>query len=333
MMHPAEDRMRMGASELRPASAFTPITPAQRDGGWPAASLPEHAALGKFEHSVSMLAWAFNEEAVIETFLRTAVALLDRAVTDWEIVLVDDCSTDRTNEIAAAFAAREPRLRLVRHERNLNVGLACRTAIANARKEFLFWQTVDWSYDIGKLRIFLELLKHFDVVQGIRPVPIRLLSYIPVLRSIYRVRRRSDSFYKAIVSLGNYYVLTILFGVRFHDFQNVTFYRTADVQALPLVGRTSFINPELLLKSYYNGARIIEVPIRFISRQQGVAKGTQLPAVIRSVIDTARNWIAWGIASRLHNPRGRPIRRVSEPFRLEQSTLRLVLPLFEDFKR
>jgi hypothetical protein len=306
--------------------------PSLQEGGWPATSLPEHLALGKFSRSVSLLAWAYNEELLIESFLYRAVALLDRTVTDWEIVLVDDCSIDRTNEIAADFAAREPRLRLVRHERNLNVGMACRTAIAHARKEFLFWQTVDWSYDISKLRIFLELLTHFDAVQGIRPVPIRLLSYIPVLRSIYRVQRRSDSLYKAVISLGNYYVLTILFGVRFHDFQNITFYRTRTVQALSLVGRTSFINPELLMKSYHSGARFIEVPIRFIARQKGVAKGTRLPAVIHSILDTALNWIAWGIGSRLHSVRGQPIRRVSEPFRLNQAVLRLVLPLFEDFK-
>jgi glycosyltransferase involved in cell wall biosynthesis len=302
------------------------------DGGWPASSLPEHIALGKFGPSVSMLAWAYNEEALIESFLQRAVALLERTATDWEIVLVDDCSTDRTNEIATAFAEQEPRVRVVRHERNLNVGIANRTAIAHASKEFLFWQTVDWSYDISKLRIFLELLLHFDAVQGIRPVPIRLLSYIPVLRSIYRVRRRSDTLYKSIISLGNYYVLTSLFGVRFHDFQNVTFYRTRAVQALPLVARTSFINPELLLKSYYSGARFIEVPIRFISRQKGIAKGTRLRPVIRSIVDTARNWVTWGLRSRFRGIRKQPIWRVSEPFRLEQDILRLVLPLFEDFK-
>ncbi|HSV23651.1 MAG TPA: glycosyltransferase family 2 protein, partial [Xanthobacteraceae bacterium] len=242
------------------APASVPSGSLPQEGGWPSTSLPEHVALGKFTHGVSMLAWAHNEEILIESFLERAVALLDRVAIDWEIVLVDDGSTDRTNEIATTFAAREPRVRLIRHQHNLNVGMACRTAIAQASKEFLFWQTVDWSYDIGKLRVFLELLMHFDAVQGIRPVPIRLMSYIPVLRSIYRVRRRSDSFYKAIISLGNYYVLTILFGVRFHDFQNVTFYRTRVVQALPLVARTSFINPELLLRSYYQGARFIEVP-------------------------------------------------------------------------
>jgi hypothetical protein len=215
-------------------AACIPIAAPFQNGGWPEASLSEHVALRKFTRGVSMLAWACNEEDLIEGFLRRAGALLDRTATDWEIVLVHDCSTDRTNEIATAFALND---------------MACRTAIAHASKAFLFWQTVDWSYDIDKLRIFLELLTHFDAAQRIRPVPIRLLSYIPVLRSIYRVRRRSDSLYKAIISLGNYHVLSILFGARFHDFQNVTFYRTRAVQGFSIVGRTSFVNPELLLKA------------------------------------------------------------------------------------
>lgn len=301
-------------------------------GGWPLASLPEYVARGKFDHSVSLLAWGYNEEQLVQSFLERAIELLDQVVEDWEIVFVDDCSTDRMPAILAAFAAGEPRLRVVRHPRNLNVGMACRTAIAHAHKEFLFWQTVDWSYDIGKLRIFLELLKHYDVVQGIRPVPIRLLSYIPVVRSIYRVRRRSDNLYKAIISLGNYYLLRILFGVRFQDFQNVTFYRTATVQALSLEGRTSFINPELLLKTYYGGARFIEVPIRFIARTKGEAKGTKLKSVLHSICDTLRNWLAWGARFRVQSSGSQGISRVSDPFRLDQPVLQLVLPLFDDFK-
>jgi len=295
--------------------------------------LPEHVALGKFDRSVSMLSWGYNEELLVGAFLQRAFELLDSTVQDWEIVFVDDCSTDHTPEILRPFAAHEPRLRVIRHERNLNVGMACRTAVASARKEYLFWQTVDWSYDIGKLRIFLELLKHFDAVQGVRPVPIRLMSYIPVLRSIYRVQRRSDNIQKALISLGNYYALRILFGVRFHDFQNVTFYSTRRAQELQLVGRTSFVNPEMLLKSYYGGTRFIEVPIRFIPRTQGDPKGTKLKTVLRSVLDTARNWIGWGARLRWLGRalRRRRIFRVAEPFRLDQGVLRLILPLFEDY--
>lgn len=303
-------------------------------GGWPDTSLPEHVALGKFDGSVSLGAWAYNEELLVEGFLTRAIDLLNRTVHNWEIVFVDDGSTDRTPEILQKFAEREPRLRVIRHTRNLNVGFAFRAAIASARNEYFFSQTVDWSYDLSRLRVFLELLRHFDVVQGIRPVPIRLLSYIPVVRSIYRIQRRSDTIYKAIISLANYYILRILFGARFHDFQNITFYPTKWVQETEVVGRTSFANPEILLKSYYRGARIIEVPIRFMKRSQGVAKGTKLKSVIRSLIDTVKNWLSWGIRLRLSRQDAalKQIYRVAEPFRLEQPVLRLILPLFDDFK-
>jgi hypothetical protein len=170
------------------------------------------------------------------------------------------------------------------------------------------------------------------VVQGIRPVPIRLLGYIPVVRSIYRIQRRSDTLYKAVISLASYYILRIFFGVSFHDFQNITFYPIGMVRQIELVGRTSFVNPELLLKSYYRGASFIEVPIRFIKRDLGLAKGTKIKTVMRSLADTARNWIAWGMRYRLMRRHPSVIYRVAEPFRLDQPVLRLILPLFDDFK-
>ncbi len=123
-----------------------------------------------------MIAWGYNEEALIGGFLDRALAILEEAVSDYELILVDDGSTDRTGEIAQAHARKNPRLRVITHERNMNVGPSLKRAMAAARKEFVFWQTVDWSYDLTHLRLFLELLKHFDVVVGVRPVPIRLLS-------------------------------------------------------------------------------------------------------------------------------------------------------------
>jgi hypothetical protein len=298
-------------------------------------SFPQHAGLEKFDRGVSLLAWGLNEAELLPSFLDQAFSLLDSAVADFEIVFVNDGSTDASTTILNRYAAREPRLKVIHHDRNYNVGIAIRTAVAHASKEFLFWQTVDWSYDIRKLRIFLELLKHFDVVQGVRPVPIRLLSYIPVIRSFYRVNRRSDTLRKAAVSLANYYTLRILFGATFHDFQNVTFYPTRLAQSLQIAGRTSFVNPELLLKSLASGARIIEVPIRFIPRTQGEAKGTSLSAIFRAAIDTVRNWAKWGISNRAilksGGQRGR-VWRVAEPFWLSEDVLYLVVPLFEDYR-
>ena len=290
---------------------------------------------GKFNHSVSLLAWGLNEEELVEEFLDRAFALLEQTVNDYEIVFVNDGSTDNTGAILQDYSRRNPHLKVITNPKNVNVGISCRNAVEHASKDYLFWQTVDWSYDIDNLRTFLELLEHFDVVQGIRPVPERLLSYIPVLRSIYRVKGRSDNIWKAIISLSNYYVQRILFGVHFHDFQNVTFYPTPLAQSLNLQARTPFINPEMLIKSYYRGAQFIEVPINFIPRSKGEAKGTKFKTVVRTVVDILRHWIRWGwklrFLSEYRNNKG-SIKRVANPFRLSDEVLYISVPLFKKFK-
>jgi glycosyltransferase involved in cell wall biosynthesis len=288
----------------------------------------------KFEHSVSLLAWAYNEQTLVESFLDRATTLLDQTTVDWEIVLINDGSTDRTGELLAAYAQREPRLRVIDNEVNRNVGYCCKRAIGSATKDFLFWQTVDWSYDISHLRALLELTRHFDVVQGIRPTPIRLVSYIPLVRSIYRVKTRSDNWRKAVVSLANYYLLRILFGVPFHDFQNITIYPTKMVQGCELTGNSAFVNPECLIRTYSKGARFIEVPIPFISRSEGIAKGTRFGTIVRAVTDILVNWFRWGIALRISRRRSQlaPIRRVAEPFQLSEEVAALVVPLLKYFR-
>jgi glycosyltransferase involved in cell wall biosynthesis len=289
---------------------------------------------GKFKHSVSMLTWGYNEEELAGPFLEKAIALMDSNVEDFEIVFVNDASTDSTRDIVEEYAKKDSRIKLINHERNMNVGWACRTAIKNASKEYLFWETVDWSYDLSNMRIFLELLNYFDVVQGVRTPPFRILSYIPLLRTLYRIRKRSDNMKAAFVSLSNYYLIRILFGVPFQDFQNVTFYPTKLAQSADLVGVSSFINPEILIKSYAAGARFIEVPIKFIPRSAGTAKGIKLKAVARSVRDVLGNAAFWGVKLNLsmRTKRQHQIYRIMEPFYLSDEVLALVMPLFKEFR-
>lgn len=286
----------------------------------------------KFKESVSLLAWGYNEEDLIEGFLNRAIALMESTVEEFEIVFVNDGSTDGTGAIVNAYAVREPRLKVVHHQRNHDVGVALRTAVQSATKKYLLWQTVDWSYDIKHLRIFLELTAHFDVIQGVRPVPERLFSRIPVVRSVYRVKGRSDSFAKAFLSIANYYVLRLLFGARFHDFQNVTLYPTALIQSMEHCGYSSFSNPEYLLKVYATGATFLEVPINFIPRGAGNAKGTRWRSILRSLTDISTQWWNWGYKLRREHPvNSGQIRRVADPFKLEEPVIQLVLPLFKDF--
>ncbi len=257
-------------------------------------------ALPKFDRSVSLLCWAYNEEDSIQEYLERATLLMGEAVEDYEIVLIDDGSTDRTSDIAKEFQKKEPTLKIFKNERNLNVGISSQRAIQRATKEYLFWQTIDWSYDISNLRQFLEYLKTYDIVQGVRrkPVNVRLKLMKPIalilkLFGIKHLTRRSDTVPKAIVSVINYILIRLLFRVPLSDFQNVSFYPTKWIQLLKIEAKSSFANPEGLIKSYWNGMSIKEVPINFIARSKGTAKGTNLRSIINSVVDILTLWFKW----------------------------------------
>lgn len=254
----------------------------------------------KFEHGVSMLAWAYNEEKTVEAFLTKAITLLEATVEDFEIVLVDDGSIDRTYEIARRFQEQNPRLKIIRNLENLNVGKTIPKAIKNASKEFLFWQTVDWCYDISDLRKNLEYLKTYDIVQGVRRNPVAVKSrFVRPLAAVLRLfgakhlTKRSDTIFKAVVSVINYTLIRLLFSVPCSDFQNVSFYRTSWIQSISFESNSAFTNPEALIKSYWTGKTVIEVPISFIPRKEGKAKGTRVKAIFNAVRDVFSLWIKW----------------------------------------
>lgn len=248
------------------------------------------------------MCWAYNEEDSIDAYLQRASELLKATVEDYEIVLIDDGSTDRTYDIARAVQENNPWLKIFRNETNLNVGISSRRAIQKASKDFLFWQTIDWGYDIEELRNFLEYLKSYDIVQGVRRRPvavkIRLLKPFAAVLKLFGIKhltKRSDTVSKAIVSVINYALIRSLFRVPLSDYQNVTFYPTRWIQSVQYEAKSSFVNPEGLIRSHWAGLSIKEVPISFIPRHEGTAKGTRPRAIMSSVLDIFRLWFKWVI--------------------------------------
>jgi glycosyltransferase involved in cell wall biosynthesis len=294
---------------------------------------PASVSTNKLAHSVSLICYGHNEEESIADFFKRAIDVLEAVVTDYEVVFIDDCSTDCTWEIAQGWARENNHIRIYRNERNRDIGYSFKRGVSLAEKEVLFWQTIDWSYDLSDLRIFLQLMDYFGLVVGVRPVPIRLLAYIPVVRSIYRVRTRSDDFLRAMISLANYYVLRILFGLNVHDFQNIQFHRTKTLQSFDLHGESSFLGIEMMIRARSIGLDMIEVPIRFHPRTKGISKGIRLHAIWKSCRDIVRNWVSWGWRFRLEGrgSKGR-IYRLLEPTFLDEKVIVLCAPLFKRFR-
>lgn len=252
--------------------------------------------------SLSLVSWAYNEEELIDDFVRKADNLLKKSVKDYEIVIVDDGSTDKTPEKLATLKKRFTHLRVLKNSTNRNVGFSCRRAIKAARKQVVFWQTVDWSYDIKTLKSNLKHLKTHDVLAGARrkPVvakglPMKIIEGLLKLFCISHLTKRSDTIWKAIISATNYCLIRMLFQVPLSDFQNVVFYPRSFIQKVCIESKSSFANPELLLKAHWSGLSIKEMPINFISRSKGVAKGTNLKSILASVRDIFFFWYKWKI--------------------------------------
>jgi glycosyltransferase involved in cell wall biosynthesis len=259
--------------------------------------MPGPSQTGGSRPSVSLLGWGLDEESNLPVYIERAELFLRAVTDDFELILVDDGSTDRTWEIASALQATRPWMTLLKNDRNRGAAYSARRAIAAARKDYLFWQTLDWAYDLTELQRAFPLLATFDVLQGVRA---------DALGPLAMFGHRSDNVYKGLISVVNYRLIRTLFRLPISDYQNVTVYPTRLVQSLQFETDSSFMNPEMLLKTWWQGASFKEVAVPFRKRQHGVAKGTRLRFVVGSIIDIWLFWFRWIVLGRRpHKGRGR----------------------------
>jgi hypothetical protein len=250
--------------------------------------------------SLSMLGWAFNEEECVASYIDRAGALLAALTGDYELILLDDGSTDRTWAIAAEYQRTRPWLKPYRNDRNRGSGYNTKRAIALATKDYVFWQTVDWAYDIRHLAHAMNDLGSVDVLQGVR-VDTTSVSGVS--------QRRSDNAYKGLVSIANYQLVRALFRLPLDDYQNVTVYPRTLIQSVTLETESAFTNPECLLKTWWRGAVFKQVPVPFVRRRRGRGTGTRPRAILSAVNDIVYWWIQWMVLNRrTDRGRGRVVR-------------------------
>jgi uncharacterized membrane protein YbhN (UPF0104 family) len=242
----------------------------------------------KHPFGLSMLGWALNEEQNIAAYIERAEQFLSALTDDFELIFIDDGSTDRTLEIARECQETRPWLRIFANDRNRGSGYNAKRAITLATKDYLFWQTTDWAYDIARLGENLGYLAHYDILQGFRQGTLSL-------RGLFY---RSDNWRKAVISITNYLLVRFLFRLPLHDYQNVTVYPRRLIQSVTLESESAFTNPECLLKTWWSGARFKEVPVGFLKRQHGQAKGTRFKVILASIGDIFGWWWRWIVRGR-----------------------------------
>ncbi len=116
---------------------------------------------------ISVVIPVYNEEKTIgKTITQIANIMQNKQKEKYEIIVVDDGSTDRTNEIA--LAAYPEKVNVFRHEQNIGYGAALKTGIRKAKGEIIVMTDADYTYPLEKIVLLIKSIKNYDMVVGAR---------------------------------------------------------------------------------------------------------------------------------------------------------------------
>jgi glycosyltransferase involved in cell wall biosynthesis len=223
---------------------------------------PKHLPLTT--RGLSVVLPAYNEEAVIATTVHQVAQTLAILAPDYEIVIVDDGSRDRTGEIADALAAEDPHVRVVHNRPNRGYGGALIAGFNATAKELIFFMDADGQFDIRDIARLLPYIETVDGVLGYREA-------------------RCDPFIRKINAWGWNLLMRWLFGLRVRDVDCAfKLYRAELVRAANVQAEGAMVNSEMLVKLHRMGYRFQQVSVRHYPRQHGQATGANLRVIMRA---------------------------------------------------
>jgi glycosyltransferase involved in cell wall biosynthesis len=205
--------------------------------------------------SISVFFPALNEEGSVERLTTDLLLILRSRFDTFEIIIVDDGSTDGTGEIADALEARHGGLvRVVHRERSSGYGNALKTGFAAARHDLVFYTDGDYQFDLNDLPRALDVSGDHDIVIGFR-------------------EDRKDSRRRIFFSKGYNGLVRILFGLKFKDVDcSFKLFKRKALEAIPLCSDGYFIDTEILVRAKRQGLKIKEIGVRHLPRSQGSSK-------------------------------------------------------------
>jgi len=222
--------------------------------------------------SISVVLPAFNEEENLRSTLADAVACLNQLATTYEVIIVNDGSTDGTEAVARSLCAGNSRLRVVSHTSNRGYGAAVRSGFSAACYDLIFLTDADGQFSFEPLSEFLDRIEDFDAVIG-RRAP------------------RADAWPRSLISAVGNWIARKSFKLRSRDI-NCAFklIRRDVLQTLSLKSDGAMISAELLASVTRAGCRIKEIPVAHRSRAHGSATGARPAVIWQTVVEFMRVW-------------------------------------------
>ena len=218
--------------------------------------------------SLSLFFPAWNEEEYVERAVSRAKTVLDRLTDDWEIIVVNDASTDRTREIAEGLSRRDGRIRCVSHEVNKKLGGAMKTGFSSSTKDIVIYSDMDLPFDLNELERALHLLEYLEAD----------------MICAFRFDRTSEGTKRIVYSFVYNALISGLFGVAIKDinFSFKVVHRRV-LESIDLKAEGSFIDAELVIKAIRKGFKVFQMGVDYFPRTRGISTLAS-PAVIVKIV-------------------------------------------------
>ena len=195
---------------------------------------------------------------------------------DWEIIVVNDGSSDKTEETVKGISKLDSRVKIISHETNRGYGAALKTGFYSSSYSWIAFTDSDGQFDFSEITNFIEKQKetNADLVIGF-------------------YKKRQESKFKIITSKIWEFFVFILFGLRVKDIDcGFKLISKKVIDSIPKLEseRGAFISSELLIKAKKKGFKIVEIPVSHFPRKKGKATGRNIRVIIRSFYDLFRLW-------------------------------------------
>lgn len=214
--------------------------------------------------SLSICFPCYNEELNVGTMIEQAVQVGESYGVDYEVIVVDDGSRDRSAEVVQAWSGKNPRVKLVQHKHNLGYGAAVRTSLENTTKELVFLTDGDNQFHLSEIDKLFFKIDSCDVVTGYR------------LGRQDKPHRRLNGFLWTQLN-------RMLFGLPVRDVDCAfKLFRRKTLEKLKIRSNYLLVHSEILSRIQKRGFKIEEVGVTHYPRMAGKATATAIKSVLKT---------------------------------------------------
>jgi len=214
--------------------------------------------------SISVFLPCYNEQENIARTVMRALGVLSKTGADFEIIVVNDGSSDSTGRIAEELAQKDSRVKVLHHPTNLGYGAALKSGFKAATKELVFYTDGDGQFDTAELPALLPLMEDYDIV------------------SCYRLNRQ-DNLLRKINGWGWTKLVGFLFGMKIKDIDCAfKLYKREIFDKINLVSTGALIDTEVLARAVRRGYTIIQRGVHHYPRTAGEQTGANIKVILRA---------------------------------------------------